>query len=126
MGDLIINVKHIKQMGKIIIDNGNVLTIQKGRPYFFPNCQTDNSAENMVLRYKLVHKQNFPFSTVLKTKRSIFLHYYDVTKKTLRKEINSNFLESKKVGTKFGLSKMFIKKYGKLYSSPIPIFLNNF
>ena len=124
--DLIVNVKQVNQIGKIIIDNGNFLTIQKGRPYFFPNCQTDNSAENMVLRYKLVHKQNFPFSTVLKTKRSIFLHYYDVTKKTLRKEINSNFLESKKVGTKFGLSKMFIKKYGKLYSSPIPIFLNNF
>ena len=126
LNDLIINVKHIKQMGKIIIDNGNFLTIQKGRPYFFPNCQADNSAENRVLRYKLIHKQKFPFSTVLKTNRSIFLHYYDITKKTLQKKVNSNFSESENIKIRFELSKMFIKKCGKLYSSPIPVFLNNF
>ena len=126
LNDLIVNVKHINQIGKIIIDNGKFLTIQKGRPYFFPNCQTDNSVENMVLRYKLILQQYFPFSNVLETKRSIFLNYYDVTKRTLRKEFNSNLSELKKVGIKFELSKMFIKKCGKLYSSPIPIFVNNF
>ena len=126
VNDLIVNVKQINQIGKIIIDNGNFLTIQKGRPYFFPNCQTDNSVENMVLKYKLIFQQYFPFSNVFETKRSIFLNYHDVTKKILRKEHNLNSSELKTIGTKFELSKMFIKKRGKLYSSTIPIFINNF
>ena len=126
LNDLIINVNHINQIGKIIIDNGKFLTIQKGRPYFFPNCQMDNSVENMILRYKLILEKYLPFSHVLETKRSIFLNYHDITKKTLNKKLSSSFKESPSVGLKFELSKMFIKKRGKLYSSLIPIFVNNF
>ena len=126
LNDLIINVNHINQIGKIIIDNGKFLTIQKGRPYFFPNCQMDNSVENMILRYKLILDKYLPFSHVLKTKRSIFLNYHDITKKTLHKKLSSSFKKSPSVGLKFELSKMFIKKRGKLYSSLIPIFVNNF
>ena len=126
VNDLIINVKYINQIGKIIIDNGKFLTIQKGRPYFFPNCQTDNSIENMTLRYKLILEEYLPFSNVSKTKRSVFLNYHDITKKTLNKKLNPKVSKLPSVGLKFELSKMFIKKRGKLYSSPIPIFVNNF
>ena len=126
LSDLIINVKHINQIGKIIIDNGNFITIQKGRPYFFPNCQMDNSVENMTLRYKLILEEYLPFSNVLETKRSVFLNYHDITKKTLNKRLSSTIPGSTSTSLKFELSKMFIKKRGKLYSSLIPIFVNNF
>jgi len=126
LNDLIINVKHINQIGKIIIDNGNFLTVQKGRPYFFPNCQSDNSTENMTLRYKLILDEYLPFSETFKTKRSISLNYFDITKKTLNKNLNDTGSDLYSKVVKFELSKMFIKKRGKLYSSLIPIFVNNF
>lgn len=126
LNDLIINVKHINQIGKIIIDNGKFLTIQKGRPYFFPNCQSDNSTENMTLRYKLILDEYLPFSNTFKTKRSISLNYFDITKKTLNKNISNSGSDTSSKAVKFELSKMFIKKRGKLYSSLIPIFVNNF
>ena len=126
LNDLIINVKHINQIGKIIIDNGKFLTIQKGRPYFFPNCQSDNSTENMTLRYKLILDEYLPFSDTFKTKRSVSLNYFDITKKTLNKNINDIGSDLSSRAVKFELSKMFIKKRGKLYSSLIPIFVNNF
>ena len=124
LNDLIVNVKHINQIGKIIIDNGKLLTIQKGRPYFFPNCQSDNSTKNMTLRYKLILDEYLPFSNVFTTKRSVSLNYFDITKKTLNKNNKSSNLSLK--AAKFALSKMFVKKRGKLYSSLIPIFINNF
>ena len=126
VNDLIINVKYINQIGKILIDNGKFLTIQKGRPYFFPNCQTDNSIENMTLRYKLILEKYLPFSNVSETKRSVFLNYHDITKKTLNKKLKPMVSKSQGVDLKFELSKMFIKKRGKLYSSLIPVFVNNF
>ena len=126
LNDLIINVKHINQIGKIIIDNGKFLTIQKGRPYFFPNCQSDNSTENMTLRYKLILDEYLPFSNAFKTKRSISLNCFDITKKTLNKNLNETGSNTLSKTVKFELSKMFIKKRGKLYSSSIPIFVNNF
>jgi hypothetical protein len=30
------------EIGKVLIENNNFLTIQKGRPYFFPNCKNDD------------------------------------------------------------------------------------
>ena len=126
LNNLIINVKHINQIGKIIIDNDKFLTIQKGRPYFFPNCQSDNSVENMTLRYKLILDEYLPFSNAFKTKRSISLNYFDITKKTLKRNVNNIGLDSSSKAIRFELSKMFIKKRGKLYSSLIPIFVNNF
>ncbi len=126
VNDLITNTRNINQIGKIIIDNGKILTIQKGRPYFFPNCQMDDSMKNIKLCYKLISENHLPFSNVFKTNRNIYLNYYDVTKKILNKNINFNPQKSLSLGSKIELSKMFIKKNGKLYSSPIPIFLDNF
>jgi DNA-directed RNA polymerase subunit beta' len=126
VNDLIIKNIDINQIGKIIIDNGNFLTIQKGRPYFFPNCEQEDSNKNQNLRYKLISKAHLPFSNSVNTKRLISLNYYDITKKVLNKKLNLDFQGIVGKGLKIELPKMFIKKNGNLYSSPIPIFLQNF
>ena len=126
VNDLIIKNVNLNQIGKIIIDNGNFLTIQKGRPYFFPNCEQKDSNKNQNLRYKVMSMAQLPFSNTIKTKRLVSLNYYDITKKTLNKKLNLNFQGVKGNGLKIELPKMFIKKSGNFYSSPIPIFLQNF
>ena len=126
VNDLVIKNVNVNQIGKVIIDNGHFLTIQKGRPYFFPNCQMEDSVENQNLRYKLISENHLPFSSSTNTKRSVFLNYYDITKKVLNKKLNYQSQESLYQGSKIELPKMFIKKNGNLYSSPIPIFVQNF
>jgi hypothetical protein len=107
-----------KEQGKNKTVN-ELLTIQKGRPYFFPNCKTDDSKEKVDLQYKLLtlndHISNYKTNT--------FLNYYDITKRSIVEKLDPN---KKSYGFKIKFSKMFIKKNGKFYSSPIPLFLNNF
>merc|ERR1712194_299809 len=98
-------------MGKVLIDNGKFLTIQKGHPYFFPNCKTDNFKENGNLQYKLLTLNK----SIPNHKSNPFLNYYDITKRLKP----YGFTHAK-------FSKMFIRKDGKFYTSPIPLFLNNF
>ena len=126
INDLIIRNVNINQIGKIIIDNGNVLTIQKGRPYFFPNCQIQNSVNEKVLSYKIMSNRHLPFTNITKTKRNIGLNYYDITKKVLTKKLSLTTSSKNSIGLKVELPKMFIKKNGNLYSSSIPIFIQNF
>jgi hypothetical protein len=126
VNDLITKNIDVMQIGKIIIDNGNFLTIQKGRPYFFPNCEQEKSIKNQNLRYKELSETHLPFSKSISTNRLISLNYYDITKKVLNKKLAGNFQELIGNGLKLELPKMFIKKNGNLYSSPIPLFLQNF
>ena len=126
VNDLIIKNININQIGKIIIDNGRFLTIQKGRPYFFPNCEQEYSNTNQHLRYKLISKKSLPSSQGITTKRLVSLNYYDITKRILNKKLNFDTQQFNETGLKFELPKMFIKKNGNLYSSPVPIFLQNF
>ena len=126
VNDLVIKNININQIGKIIIDNGNVLTIQKGRPYFFPNCQIEDSNKNQNLYYKLISQKHLPFINSTHTKRLVSLNYYDITRKTLNKKLNIDFQGLESEGGKIELPKIFIKKTGNIYSSPIPIFLQNF
>ena len=118
VNELIIDNINVDQTGKVLIDNGKYLTIQKGRPYFFPNCKTDDSKEKGNLQYKLLglnkHIPNY--------KNNTFLNYYDITKRSIVEKLDPN---KKSYGFKIKFSKMFIKKNGKFYSSPIPLFLNN-
>ena len=58
VNELIIDNINVNQTGKVLIDNGKFLTIQKGRPYFFPNCKTDDSKEKINLQYKLLNLNN--------------------------------------------------------------------
>jgi len=119
VNELIIDNIKVNQTGKVLIDNGKVLTIQKGRPYFFPNCKTDDSKEKVDLQYKLIALNN----NICNYKTNTFLNYYDITKRSIVEKLDPN---KKSYGFKIKFSKMFIKKNGKFYSSPIPLFLNNF
>lgn len=126
INDLVLKNINVNQIGKIIIDNKNILTIQKGRPYFFPNCQIEESTKNKPLSYKLISEQQLPFENITNTNRNITLNYYDITKKVITKKLYTQSLKNLSRGIKIELPKMFIKKQGKLYSSPIPLFIQNF
>ena len=119
VNELIIDDIKGNETGKVLIDNGKFLTIQKGRPYFFPNCKTDDSKEKINLQYKLINLNK----NISKYKTTSFLNYYDITKRSIIEKIDPN---RKSYGFKIKFSKMFMKKNGKFYSSPIPLFLNNF
>ena len=119
VNELIIDNIKVNQTGKVLIDNGKFLTIQKGRPYFFPNCKTDDSKEKVDLQYKLINLND----NICDYKTNTFLNYYDITKRSIVEKLDPN---KKLYGFKIKFSKMFIKKNGKFYSSPIPLFLNNF
>ena len=54
VNELIIDNINVNQTGKVLIDNGKLLTVQKGHPYFFPNCKTDDSKQKVNLQYKLL------------------------------------------------------------------------
>jgi len=103
VNELIIDNINVDQTGKVLIDNGKYLTIQKGRPYFFPNCKTDDSKEKGNLQYKLLglnkHIPNY--------KNNTFLNYYDITKRSIVEKLDPN---KKSYGFKIKFSKMFIKK----------------
>ena len=112
INELIVDNIKVNQTGKVLIDNGKFLTIQKGRPYFFPNCKTDNLKEKGNLQYKLLTLSK----NISNHKSNPFLNYYDITK---RGKLDGF--------TPWERSKMVIKKNGKFYTcSPIPLFLNNF
>ena len=119
VNELIIDNINVNQTGKVLIDNGKLLTIQKGHPYFFPNCKTDDSKQKVNLQYKLITLNKNPSHS----KTNTFLNYYDITKRSIVEKLDP---DKKSYGFKIKFSKMFIKKNGKFYSSPIPLFLNNF
>jgi hypothetical protein len=119
VNELLIDNINVNQTGKVLIDNGKLLTIQKGHPYFFPNCKTDDSKQKVNLQYKLLTLNK----NTSHSKTNTFLNYYDITKRSIVEKLDSN---KKSYGFKIKFSKMFIKKNGKFYSSPIPLFLNNF
>jgi DNA-directed RNA polymerase subunit beta' len=119
INELIIDNIDVNKTGKILIDNGKFLTIQKGHPYFFPNCKIDDSTDKIDLQYKIISSQN----NIFKNNKNIFLNYYDITKRSLVERLEPN---KKSSGFQIKFSKMFIKKNGKLYSSGIPLFLKNF
>ena len=124
--DFVTNNINIYQSGKVIIDNGSFLTIQKGRPYFFPNCETNDSNISTDLSYKILSSHNLPFSSCVTNDKKISLNYYDITKRTINKKLIFNHTTQKYEGFKIQFSKMFIKKNRKIYSSAIPIFIKNF
>jgi hypothetical protein len=117
--DLLINNRDVNYSGKILMDNNRFVTIQKGRPYFFPNCRYENSITNNDLIYKPFSSDSYSFDSKLKIKQAIYLNYYDV-----RKGITNQRINSQNILCKF--SKMFLKKDGKLYSSLIAGIINRF
>lgn len=133
INDFIINSNNTNHVGKIIIENNNFFTIQKGRPYFFPKCKTEKLYSQSNLQYKVI-----PFKHLKKrinTDKRLFLNHYDRLKilvEAKSEPILTNTFYSKNIANevdfslKIEFSKMFLKRNGKLYSCMIPRFLKQF
>ena len=124
LNDFIINNTTVNARGKIIIENPNLFTVQKGRPYFFPNCKNDDLITQSNLKYKIISPNRV--SSSLKNDRSISLNYQNILRLSLKKNYNLQKFLDQNIAVKANFSKLFIKKNGKLYSSLIPRFFKKF
>ena len=122
--NFILNNINVNETGKVIIENENFLTIQKGRPYFFPNCKNEDLINKTNLQYKLVPSTRI--QNRLKINQNISLNYYDLLKLSVKQKYNLNEYLNNTISIKSEFSKLFLKKNGKLYSSLIPQFFKKF
>ena len=122
--DIIMSKFKLSRNGKIIIENDHFFTIQKGRPYFFPNCKNDQLNLKTNLRYKLFPNSQTDLNYV--STRNIFVEYYNLRQLSIRKNLNRNNLQTGKINLKSKFSKFFVKNAGKLYSCLIPQFSKKF
>ena len=118
LGHFIINSENVNEMGKIIIENDNYFTIQKGRPYFFPNCKNEDLINKTKLQYKTISPNRI--SSRSRINRIVSTNYYDMMKLSVVQAANKSTFLNKKSTVKTEFSKLFYKKNGKLYSSLIP------
>jgi hypothetical protein len=110
LNDFITSKSNLAKTGKIIIKNDKIYTIQKGRPYFFPNCKSENLISKTNLQYKIVPSTRVDFN--FSTNRNIFLNYYNILKLSVnRKPKFKQFLNSK-VSIKSEFSKLFLQLFG--------------
>jgi len=124
VNDFILNTRNGNETGKVIIENNNLLTLQKGRPYFFPNCKNDNLRNKTNLQYKILSSNRI--SPRIHRNHHISLNYYNMTKfSTIGKSDFNSFLKNKRI-VKIEFSKLLFKKNGKFYSSLIPKFVKKF
>ncbi len=116
----LINPKDIKETGKIIIENSDIVTIQKGKPYFFPNCKNDYFIDETNLEYHTNYRNRLNLSFSKKSKfynqNNINIEYYNISKNSIR-----HFISNKTI--QYNCSKIIIKKRRNLYSVGLPIFL---
>ena len=124
LNDFIFNNSNVNETGKIIIENNDSFTIQKGKPYFFPNCKNNDWIDKTTLQYKLISPTRVQFCE--QKNRSISLNYYDTMKLYVKDNYSFNYLLKNKISVKSEFSKLFLKKNGKLYSSLIPQFFRGF
>ena len=124
LNDFIVNSTNVTETGKIIIENQNVLTLQKGRPYFFPNCKIQDLINKTNLSYKLISPRRVSLRS--KTDRKIALNYYDIMKLSVKKTGDLKDIRKDRVILKSEFSKLFLKRNQKLYSSLIPQFFKKF
>ena len=133
INDFIINSTNTNHVGKIIIENDKFFTIQKGRPYFFPKCKTEELNTQSNLQYKTIPLKRI--KSRIKTTRKLFLNHYDRLKilvETSPKTCSDNLPNWELISNqlyfslKIEFSKMFLKRNGKLYSCMIPRFLKQF
>jgi DNA-directed RNA polymerase beta'' subunit len=124
INDFISSKFDLAKTGKIIIENSRFVTIQRGRPYFFPNCENDNIASKTNLQYKTVplNRVKIKFNKM----RNVALNYYNIFNLSIMKhELFSNFSHSN-LDLKIEFSKLFLKNKGKLYSCLLPQFFKKF
>jgi len=116
--DFIFDNIDLNKLGKILIDNNDFLTIQKGRPYFFPNCQNNDFLNNNDLKYKLIDSE-LSYSDLF-NKKYVNINYCNITNKL------SHLIPLTSHYEKLDFPKILIKKRGKYYSSGIPILVREF
>ena len=124
LNEFIINSSRVNETGKVIIKNNEFITIQKGRPYFFPNCKNEEVLEKTSLQYKLISPNRIYKRS--KIERSISLDYQDMIKLSIKRQPNLKSFLNTKISVKAQFSKLFLKKNGKLYSCLIPRFFKKF
>jgi DNA-directed RNA polymerase subunit beta' len=124
LDDFITNGVNVNKTGRIIIENANFFTIQKGRPYFFPNCKNEDLRTKTNLQYKLIPSSNI--KSRFTTKRHVALHYYDIVKLAVKSNNKFDEFSKSKISIKSEFSKLFLKSNGKLYSCLIPQFFKKF
>lgn len=120
VSDFVLKAQKIEQSGQIIIENNNVFTIQKGRPYFFPNCSRDKLAGRGKFYYKFI-PSNVGQKKIFKN-RAIFLNYQDISLFSVSRPVSSNYYNDQVLSMKTWFTKLFIKTNGKLYSCLLPQF----
>jgi DNA-directed RNA polymerase subunit beta' len=120
LNDFIIDSTKVNEMGKVILENNTLFTLQKGRPYFFPNCRNDDLIDKTNIQYKII-SNNRVYSR-FNINQNIYLNYYNLTKLSIKE--NNRF--KSEASTKIEFSKLFLKKNGKLYSSLLPQFVKKF
>jgi DNA-directed RNA polymerase subunit beta' len=125
VNDFILSKSNLSKTGKIIIENSTFFTIQKGRPYFFPNCKNENLGFKTNLQYKIIPDSRNKLNPTVN--QNISVNYYDFKNLSIINDLNSiNRISKTKIGFKFEFSKFFLKKAGKLYSCLIPQFYKKF
>ena len=124
VNDFIINSTNVNETGKILIESPNFFTIQKGRPYFFPNCKNEDLINKTNLQYKLISPNRIRF--IPNIEKNISLNYYNIMKLAVKRKYDFNQFSKNNISFKLEFSKLFLKKNGKLYSSLIPQFFKKF
>ena len=130
VNDFILNQIDKNNSGKILLETQKTFIIQRGIPYFFPNCKSENLSEKINLQYKLIPKNRNLLN--LSTTRKIRLNYFNMldvqviggkTKRNYQGEIGD---KKKEIPGKTHCLKLFLRRNGKLYSSIMPTFRKNF
>ena len=124
LNDFITNSTNINTTGKIIIENNEFFTIQKGRPYFFPNCKNEDLSSKTNLQYKLISPTRI--KSKFSTQRKLRVNYFNISKLSVKNQFNFNRILNSNVSVKSEFSKLFLKNNGKLYSCLIPQFFKKF
>ena len=126
LNDFVTSNRNLTKTGKVIIENDQFVTIQKGKPYFFPNCKNQNLRVKTNLQYKLIPRTQI--STFFKTNRKVFSNYYNISKLSIQQKPHLKFISTikNKKSIKIEFSKFFLKNNGKLYSCLIPQFIKKF
>nr|YP_003734568.1 RNA polymerase beta'' subunit [Kryptoperidinium foliaceum]ADI40353.1 RNA polymerase beta'' subunit [Kryptoperidinium foliaceum] len=124
LNDFIVSKDNLAQIGKIIIENKDFITIQKGRPYFFPNCKNENLSLTTNIQYKLIPSSRI--SSSFQTHRDISLKYHNIVKLSVQRSLKTNLVSVQNYSIKSEFSKLFIKNTGKLYSCLVPQFFKKF
>ena len=124
VNDFMMSKSNLAKTGKIIIENDSLFTLQKGRPYFFPNCKNDNLTVQTNLQYKVISRLTSNINST--HNQNISVNYYDLKKALITNYFNPTTVQNKTIILKSEFSKFFLKKEGRFYSCLLPQFLKKF